>query len=211
MLFLSDRGFYICALIGYLFGSFLTAEVVSSVFAKKSAGDIGSGNPGMANIMSNVGFTAGVLVLAGDFLKTLLACLLSWLILRDYRFQTVALWTGAAAVFGHCYPFWKKFRGGKGVAVCCSWMLIYLTYWGALIDIIAGIITFVTGYLPIGGIAAPLIAVPFAWYIKGGQAAFFMILAFAAMLPRHMKALRGMTDGSEEKKFEGIKKKLFRR
>ena len=205
---LHDKGFYVCLLIGYLFGSILTAEIVSRFFAKKSAGEIGSGNPGMANIMANVGFGPGVLVLAGDFLKTVAACLLSFAVLKDYRFLTVVLWSGFGALLGHCYPAWKKFRGGKGVAVCCTWMLLYFGPWGALIDLIAGIITFITGYLPLGGIAVPIIAIPFAGAIYGSQAVVFMILAFLAMLPRHMKALKGIGDGSEEKKFEGIKEKI---
>ena len=44
-----------CILLGYLFGSFLTAEVVSRVVSGKSARQLGTGNPGMANIMAQLG------------------------------------------------------------------------------------------------------------------------------------------------------------
>ena len=55
-----------CILLGYLFGSFLTAEVVARVVSGKSARQLGTGNPGMANIMAQLGKGAGLLTLAGD-------------------------------------------------------------------------------------------------------------------------------------------------
>ena len=208
MIFLSDRGFYICLVIGYVFGNFLTAEAVARLFAGKKPDEIGSGNPGMANIMSNVGFWAGVLVLAGDVLKTVLACIISYFVLKTYRIETVILWTGFAAILGHNYPVWKKFKGGKGVAVCCTWVMLVLGVWGVVVNIIAGIVTFITGYLPIGGIMVPLLGMVFALFTRGSSAAFFMFLAFLAMLPKHRKALIGIFDGSEKRKFDSIKKRI---
>ncbi len=64
-------------LIGYLCGCFLTADVVARAFAHKSVFQIGTGNPGMANVMARVGKKAGFLVLAGDIIKTLLAFLIT--------------------------------------------------------------------------------------------------------------------------------------
>ena len=64
----------LCLLAGYLFGGFLTAEVVARCTAGVSARDIGTGNPGMANIATHLGKKAGLLVLAGDVIKTAAAC-----------------------------------------------------------------------------------------------------------------------------------------
>ena len=64
----------LCLLAGYLLGGFLTAEVVARCTAGVSARDIGTGNPGMANIMAQLGKGAGLLTLAGDTLKTVAAC-----------------------------------------------------------------------------------------------------------------------------------------
>ena len=68
----------LCLAAGYLFGCFLTAEVVARCTAGESAREIGSGNPGMANIMTHLGKRAGLLVLAGDVLKTAAACWFCW-------------------------------------------------------------------------------------------------------------------------------------
>ncbi|MCD8361582.1 MAG: glycerol-3-phosphate acyltransferase [Lachnospiraceae bacterium] len=65
-------------LIGYALGNFLTAEIVSRKVSGKSAFDRGTGNPGMANIAALDGTKPALLVLAGDLLKTFLACSAGW-------------------------------------------------------------------------------------------------------------------------------------
>ena len=58
-------------MIGYVFGCVLTGEIIAYQFAGKSAAHLGeTGNPGMANIMATLGFVPGILVLAGDIVKT---------------------------------------------------------------------------------------------------------------------------------------------
>ena len=73
---------------------------------------VGSGNPGAANVVRSLGRTAGGAVLLGDLSKGLLASMAGDLLASDaYGFAA-----GFAAVAGHCYPLWHRFRGGKGVA-----------------------------------------------------------------------------------------------
>ena len=75
------KGRLISLLIGYVIGSFLTAEAVARKYARKSAADLGeTGNPGMANIMASLGFVPGILTLAGDLGKVIAAALISWLL-----------------------------------------------------------------------------------------------------------------------------------
>lgn len=110
----------LCLAAGYLFGCFLTAEVVARCTAGESARQIGSGNPGMANIMTHLGKRAGLLVLAGDVLKTAAACWFCWQLAPELRL-TALLYGGFGAVLGHNWPFWNHGHGGKGVAVTCAW------------------------------------------------------------------------------------------
>ena len=70
----------LCLLMGYLLGSLLTAECIARRLTGRSARDLGSGNPGMANIMATLGKGPGFAVLAGDVAKTVLACGLCWLL-----------------------------------------------------------------------------------------------------------------------------------
>ncbi|MCD7882679.1 MAG: glycerol-3-phosphate acyltransferase, partial [Lachnospiraceae bacterium] len=69
-------GRFISLLLGYVFGNFLTAEVASRRISGKSVFDVGTDNPGMANIVNQYGVKYGLVVLAGDLLKTFVPCLL---------------------------------------------------------------------------------------------------------------------------------------
>lgn len=122
----------LCLAAGYLFGCFLTAEVVARCTAGESARQIGSGNPGMANIMTHLGKRAGLLVLAGDVLKTAAACWFCWQLAPELHL-TALLYGGFGAVLGHNWPFWNHGHGGKGVAVTCAWLMLYLRHRGAVL------------------------------------------------------------------------------
>ena len=108
------RRFVGVAALGYLLGTFPTADLV----ARRASGgrlDLranGSGNPGTANATKLLGKKAGSVVLVGDIAKGAAACAAGGAI----GGPTGAHLAGTAAVAGHCFPVWNGFRGGKGVA-----------------------------------------------------------------------------------------------
>ena len=158
-----------CILLGYLFGSFLTAEVVARVVSGKSARQLGTGNPGMANIMAQLGKGAGLLTLAGDTLKTIAACGAAYYATAPLIGQASILYAGLGAVLGHNYPAWARFRGGKGVAVTCVWLVLYLPFWGTLCCIAGGALVLWLGYLPLGAVVIPALAILPAWLSYGPE------------------------------------------
>ena len=190
-----------CLLIGYAFGCFLTAEVVARHYCRKSAYSIGSGNPGMANIMAELGKKPGFLVLAGDILKTLLAFLTVWLLFGKTMGRDAILLAGAGVFMGHNYPVWKGFKGGKGVTVTCTWIIIYMPLWGILSCVIGGAATLLSGYLSVGGVLIPLLAVPFAFLTGGIRAGLIMLAAFILMVQKHGDGLLRIWHGTEKKRF----------
>ena len=100
-------------LFAYLLGSLPTALVVVRLFTGDDVRRKGSGNVGATNALRAAGWKAGVVVTVIDVAKGALPV---WL-MRLYNPESV--WIAAAmlaAVLGHCYPVWLKFRGGKGVA-----------------------------------------------------------------------------------------------
>ena len=161
-----------CILLGYLFGSFLTAEVVARVVSGKSARQLGTGNPGMANIMAQLGKGAGLLTLAGDTLKTVAACGAAYYATAPLIGQVSILYAGFGAVLGHNYPAWAGFRGGKGVAVTCVWLVLYLPFWGTLCCIAGGALVLWLGYLPLGAVVIPALAILPACFPMAQKAAF---------------------------------------
>jgi glycerol-3-phosphate acyltransferase PlsY len=97
--------------VGYLIGTFPSASLV----ARANGIDIrsvGSGNPGASNVTRALGWRKGVWVFVLDAAKGSLASGVG--LIAGGRPAGYAL--GAAAVLGHVFPLWKRFRGGKGVA-----------------------------------------------------------------------------------------------
>ena len=190
----------LCLAAGILFGSFLTAEYVARRLTGQSARALGSGNPGMANIMATLGKGPGFAVLAGDVAKTVLACALCRLVLAPQLGHTAILYAGAGAILGHNYSLFHKGRGGKGVAVTCTWLILYLPVTGALCCLAGGLAVLVWGYLPLGAVLIPALAVPVAFVQYGAEGGVIMLLAAAMMLWRHKNGLHRIFSG-EEKQF----------
>lgn len=186
---------------GYIFGNFLTADVVARLCTGKRAEEIGSGNPGMANIMDHVGKKAGIAVLLGDIVKTLLAFMAAWQLTGSFIDDAALLWAGMGAVLGHNFPVWHHFRGGKGVTVTCTWLIIYMPLWGTVCCIAGGIITLLTGYLPLGAVLIALFAVPAAFFCKGKEAGICMAVFLLIMISRHYPGLKQMADKKEKRFF----------
>lgn len=100
--------------LGYLLGTLPSADLVTWI-ATRGRVDIrtsGSGNPGAFNALHVIGKSGAAVVLALDLLKGVAGGLVGWTIAGDAGAYAGAL----AAVAGHIFPIWSKFRGGKGVA-----------------------------------------------------------------------------------------------
>lgn len=108
----------ICILIGYAIGLFQTGYI----YGKTQHIDIrehGSGNAGTTNTLRTLGFKAGAITFAGDCGKAILAIFISWLIFHAQYpegIKLLGMYAGLGAVLGHNYPFYMKFKGGKGIA-----------------------------------------------------------------------------------------------
>jgi acyl phosphate:glycerol-3-phosphate acyltransferase len=107
-------GLISAAATGYLLGTAPSGDVASRIATGGSAElrSSGSGNPGGMNARRVLGHRIGAVVISADIAKVVVAC--SWG--RRRAGDVGAHVAGAAAVAGHCYPLWSRFRGGKGVA-----------------------------------------------------------------------------------------------
>ena len=102
------------AAAGYLFGTTPSADVCARL-ATGGTVDLraaGTRNPGAVNAMAVLGRRWGYVILAADVAKGALACRVGARVAGG----TGAHLAGTAAVIGHCYPLWNRFRGGRGVA-----------------------------------------------------------------------------------------------
>lgn len=117
----------ICLVIGYAFGLFQTAFI----YGKMNGIDIreyGSGNAGTTNALRVLGTKAGLIVFAGDVIKTVLAILICSLIFKTSHpdeIYLLKLYAATGAILGHNFPFYLKFKGGKGIAATAGLILSF--------------------------------------------------------------------------------------
>ena len=87
------------------------------------------------------------------------------------------------------------------MAVTCTWLILYLPVTGILCCIAGGAATILWGYLPVGAVLIPLLAVPVAAIQYGTEAGLGTAVAAAVMVGRHAKGLRGVWQGREPRFF----------
>ncbi len=144
----------LCILIGYCFGVFQTAFI----YGKLHGIDIrehGSGNAGTTNSLRVLGKKAGIIVLLGDILKCILAVVVSWLLFhntaKDYM-PLLQLYAGAGAILGHNFPFYLKFKGGKGIATTAGLILSLPWPFVAVLCPLFFTILFITHYVSLSSL-----------------------------------------------------------
>ena len=160
----------ICLLIGYLFGIIQTGFI----YGKIKHIDIrkhGSGNAGATNALRTLGWKAGATTFTGDALKAVAAVLLAKLIFADSpQVMLLGLYAGMGVVLGHNYPFYLKFKGGKGIASTVGLMLatdpvIFLTILAIFL-----VIFLTTKYVSLGSLVCVLVfAVEFIIFGQMGK------------------------------------------
>lgn len=137
----------IAIVIGYLFGSFPSAYLAGRLRKRMDIRKVGSRNMGAMNVFYQVGPADAALVTLADLGKGVAAILLMrWLLGKDLisPFDLLTGVTATAAIIGHIFPVFLKFRGGKGAATAIG-VLIFLMPWAvpflALVFFVAVLIT----------------------------------------------------------------------
>ncbi len=113
----------VCILIGYFFGCVQSAYILGKLFWDIDIRNHGSGNAGTSNVLRVLGLNAGFWVFLTDILKAVAAYVICSLIFSGSFFLKVGpagvipgLYGGLGVVLGHNFPFFLKFKGGKGIA-----------------------------------------------------------------------------------------------
>jgi len=121
----------IAIIVGYIFGSFPSAYLAGRLSKRIDIREVGSKNMGAVNVYYEVGRVEAVLVTLADLGKGIGAILLvRWLSGNPLisPFDLLTGLTAAAAILGHIFPVFLKFRGGKGAATAIG-ILIFLMPW----------------------------------------------------------------------------------
>jgi acyl phosphate:glycerol-3-phosphate acyltransferase len=193
----------ILALAGYLLGSIPFGLIFAKILGGKDVREHGSGNIGATNVSRVVGPLAGVLTLLMDAAKGAVAV---WLAARFSDHAAMAMmFAGIAALLGHCFPVWLKFRGGKGVATALGVYLALCPLAAIVAVVLFTLVVAFWRYVSLGSLSAAA-AMPLLTYFlwAPGHAPPLVITLgtlFAAVLIfyKHDANLQRLVDGTEPK------------
>lgn len=188
-----------------LVGAYVVGSVDFAVVVARSRGvdihSVGSGNPGTSNVLRTLGRGPAVMVLAGDMLKGVIAATFGWIAAGgDPANQPVAYAAGLAAVLGHTYPVFHRFRGGKGVATAGGVML-FTVPWAALILAAQwAIVAKVFKVASIASLVSVAAALPLAYAFGARDWSLVLLGAIVVLIVwRHRPNIQRMISGSEER------------
>ena len=182
---------------GYLIGSIPFALLLARRWGARDLHRMGSGNIGAANVLRASGVTAGVLVAVLDIAKGAASVFLAQRLSPNPSSGAVA---GLAAIVGHIYPVWLRFRGGKGVATACG-VFSVLTPFAIPPALAIFIVTvWATKYISLGSLLATVALPPVAYAIGNPASAVMAAFAAAAMIVfRHRANLLRLRTGTERR------------
>ena len=189
--------YLIFTIAGYLLGSVSSAVVVSRLMNLPDPRSEGSGNPGATNVLRLGNKAAAGLTLAGDILKGALPVLVGRWLVDDSL--TVAL-AGAGAFFGHLFPLFFGFKGGKGVATALGvFAAVSLSVAGGL-ALTWLVVALVFRYSSLAALVSAVSAPAWAWWILSDPVYTGLAALLALMLAlRHRANIGRLAAGTESK------------
>lgn len=185
---------FIVILVGYFLGCSSMALYLAKLHnANLRSG--GSGNLGASNVTVLLGWKAGILTAVHDVAKASLAVLIAKWLLPDSNFAPAA--AGVACVLGHIFPFWLKFKGGKGFA--SFWGMTLALNWKLALALAFAIVlvTVITDYIVCGTLTT-IISVPvYMAFTQGWLIALIILIATAVIFMKHWENYPRMLNGTE--------------
>lgn len=187
--------YLIVILLGYLLGSSNMAYWIS-LYKKVDIRGNGTGNLGASNATVLLGWGAGVIVALHDGGKAFLSVLLAKALFPNVEYAGVV--AGVACVLGHIYPFYLKFKGGKGlaslvgVAIALDWRVALAVF----VLLIA--VTLITDFIALGTISVS-IATPLGLWLTTHNWMIPLILCIATvvMIFKHMDNIKRICNKTE--------------
>jgi glycerol-3-phosphate acyltransferase PlsY len=197
-------------LIGYAFGMLQTSYIVGKI----SGIDIrehGSKNAGFTNTNRVLGIKKGAVVFIVDVLKAVAAFVVATLLAQSvgiyaggtFFYSTnvlPGLYAGFGAILGHCFPFYLKFKGGKGVA-CTLGVIIMLDWRVMAISFAVGlIIVLITRYISLASLSITLLVPVLMLAFAYGYEAVGLTAAMGALIWfLHRGNIEKLLSGAENK------------
>jgi len=192
------------AFMGYLIGCISFGYLAAKLFKGKDIREVGSGNAGTANVIRNYGWAIGLFTFAGDVAKGLAAAYVGYAlcpqgVLYGTPVPIGVCIGGLAAVIGHIWPVFLKFRGGKGVATTLGVFLVMMPLHTAIVLGICVILIALTRMMSVGSLTGTLLMTGASFVFFWGDiwhnatCALLFILVFYS----HRANIKRLAEGKE--------------
>lgn len=187
-------------LFGYLLGSVPFGILVAKAFDRDvDLRKAGSGNIGATNVARTLGRSAGILTLALDVGKGILALALARQLLDPSATHWLAL-VGGAVFLGHIFPVYLRFRGGKGVAVALGVVLFLSPETAFVLVVLFAAVLYFTRYVSLASLCAA-VGLPVAMAFLGRSRHYVTLALMMSFLViyTHRKNIHRLLSGQESR------------
>ena len=191
--------YLLAAFVGYLLGSFPTGLLIGRWLCNIDIRQYGSKNIGTTNMFRTLGPKAAGIVLVGDMGKGMLAvAFANWLAGEPQI--ALGLTGGLAAVLGHNYPIFLKFKGGRGVATAFGVLCLLQPKVVMIVFPVWLVLVLLTRYVSLGSVVAALVAPIAAWWFDYElPLVIFTTAAAAFVIIRHKENIGRLLAGTESR------------
>ncbi len=185
--------------LGYLLGSVPTGYLAGRLRGIDIRA-VGSGNIGATNVFRALGKTAGIIVLALDTFKGLAGARFVPLVVGSAPSENLRIAAGVAAIVGHNYTCWLRFKGGKGIATSAGVLLGWLPLSLAIVLGLWLIVFLTSRYVSLASITAAA-ALPFAVWLTHGSARMIAVAVLLGGLAifKHRTNIQRLLNGTEHR------------
>lgn len=188
-------------LLGYLYGSIPFALVIGKVFYNTDVRESGSGNLGGTNAGRALGKKAGISVIVLDALKAVIIFYLSsYLSLKFNLNPDIKYIAGLACIFGHCYPIFAEFRGGKAVSTSLGYFLCIEPLYAVVAIVVFLLVLKISKYVSLSSISTALIVLCITPFLAVSiTAKLCMLVAVILLVYRHKDNIKRIKNHTESK------------
>lgn len=195
--------FFILFILAYLVGSIPNALWIGKMFKNIDVREFGSGNVGATNATRVLGWKLGVMVLIFDAFKGMIFIIIARILgLEDIYVVLI----GLAAILGHSYSIYLKFKGGKAVATSLGVMLVLIPKVVMILIIVFLLIVIISGYVSLASISVAGLLPILSYIMYNNIIALLSLVVGMLVIWRHKSNIKNLLEGKEDKFYDKANK-----
>lgn len=194
--------FVMVFLIAYLIAAINPSIIICKKVKGTDIRNEGSGNAGTTNAIRTMGTGMGILVFILDIVKVIISYGIIFVLSKLFDIEITSTMKSiyiVASVFGHCYPIYYGFKGGKGVTTFLVSMMI-VDYKATLVCLLVGVIIIaVTRWVSLGSVSGVVLSLILGLFMDTNYNYLVVAIAALVIVWRHRSNIKRLIEGTENK------------